>query len=125
MKVSGLIGEELDAWVARALGMERISVREGRAYRAVDHPILLGAFEFHGVLPEYSKDWAQGGSIIDRERMNFATIGTGPVGENGKAPIVAIPEDGRKAMEGPTHLIAAMRAFVASKYGDTVRDEPV
>ncbi|WP_175787447.1 phage protein NinX family protein [Burkholderia anthina] len=67
-----------------------------------------------------SRDWHQGGWLIERERMNFATIGTGPADESGHPPIVAIPDDGRRAMSGPTHLVAAARAVVASVYGTEV-----
>lgn len=145
MKTSELAGSMLDYWVARAEGWELdpyrppkemqlrkpfrdSDVRENRFMGisdGADRLCIAGGGEY---IPERcrfrpSTDWVQGGSIIDRERMNFATTGTGPAGENGKAPIVAIPEGGPKAMEGPTHLIAAMRAYVASRFGDTVPDD--
>lgn len=55
-----------------------------------------------------STDWAQGGPIIDREGIEFRASGT-------QASIV----DGR-TYYGPTHLIAAMRCYVASKLGEEV-----
>lgn len=60
---------------------------------------------------EPSTDWAQGGPIIDQERLEFdfredeqdyACFG------------------GYRTATGPTHLIAAMRCYVASKLGDEV-----
>ena len=65
---------------------------------------------------DYSGDWAQGGPIIDREKISL-------VDANGCWA-------GRKAywdspkpsllLYGPTPLIAAMRCYVASKLGDDV-----
>ncbi len=58
----------------------------------------------------YSTNWAQGGPIIDRERINvepFRDIN----GDQWSA-------DG--AWNSPTALIAAMRCYVASKLGDEV-----
>ena len=55
-----------------------------------------------------STNWAQGGPIIEREGIEFRASGT-------QASIV----DGR-TYYGPTHLIAAMRCYVASKLGDDV-----
>ena len=54
----------------------------------------------------FSKDWAQGGPIIERELIAIhgdwkATLGEG-------------------TYEGPTPLIAAMRCYVASKLGAEV-----
>jgi hypothetical protein len=60
--------------------------------------------------PSYSTDWAQGGPIIERERINlepFSNIN----GEQWSA-------DGE--WDSPTPLIAAMRCYVASKLGDEV-----
>jgi hypothetical protein len=57
-----------------------------------------------------STDWAQGGPIIERERINlepFSNIN----GEQWSA-------DGE--WDSPTPLIAAMRCYVASQLGDEV-----
>ena len=55
-----------------------------------------------------STDWAQGGPIIERERINLEPF-TDINGEQWSA-------DG--AWNSPTPLIAAMRCFVASRLGD-------
>lgn len=55
--------------------------------------------------PEYSTDWAQGGPIIEREKM-----GVFPTHDGWAAGM----------QSGPTLLIAAMRCYVASQFGDEV-----
>jgi hypothetical protein len=61
----------------------------------------------------YSTDWAQGGPIIEREKIELTHDGF-----EWWARIWA-DED----YEGPTPLIAAMRCYVASKLGDEVKLE--
>ena len=58
----------------------------------------------------YSTDWAQGGPIIEREKMTLEWTG-----EDWMAYIRHDEE-----YFGPTPLIAAMRCFVASKLGEEV-----
>jgi hypothetical protein len=57
-----------------------------------------------------SADWAQGGSIIEREKIALFL--------NGNDEWAAT--DGIKNAVGDTPLIAAMRCYVASKLGDEV-----
>jgi hypothetical protein len=59
----------------------------------------------------YSTDWAQGGPIIEREHTEF---------DFDEDTQMFHAYDGVYAGVGPTHLIAAMRCYVASKLGDTV-----
>jgi len=63
-------------------------------------------------VPEFSPstDWAQGGPIIEREKMTLEWTG-----EDWMAYIRHDEE-----YFGPTPLIAAMRCYVASKMGDEV-----
>jgi hypothetical protein len=64
----------------------------------------------------YSTDWAQGGPIIERERIGFKYTGTA-------MEFVAWVNGELSTMHdqyGPTPLIAAMRCYVASKLGDEV-----
>ena len=65
----------------------------------------------HGRVP-YSTDWAHGGPIIERAKIEL--IPKGSYWDAFFAPDDHIP------YEGETLLIAAMRAFVASKLGDEV-----
>ena len=67
---------------------------------------------------QYSTDWAQGGPIIEREKIDLRFDG------EWIALMYGIDYDAPKMPDeypfGPTPLIAAMRCYVASKLGDTV-----
>jgi len=96
MKTSELTGAALDWAVAKCEGL--------RTYVEV----------VEGFKP--STDWAQGGSIIEREKIEWMWL---------PAPDKKNQYGARKpsfsgAMDGPTVLIAAMRCYVASKLGDDV-----
>lgn len=100
MKVSELQGVALDWAVAKALGGQEAagSFLDG----VVPHPDY---FKFYP-----STNWAQGGPIIERERL---------------ALFIEYPDDwgatdGNRRMPGDTPLIAAMRCYVASKLGDDI-----
>lgn len=127
MDVSKLEGAELDAMVAKANG-------EPPAF------VMIGCFvEEHGVRRplgdgtsalRYSTDWAVGGPIIEREQITIIAFDDGsgrgllwtatldtflryideylPLGDSD-------PVDRPCSGTGPTPLIAAMRAYVASK----------
>ena len=63
----------------------------------------------------YSTNWAQGGPIIEREKINVSMSLT--------APWMGFLYDGAEMiwlMDGPTPLIAAMRCYVSSKLGDEI-----
>jgi len=77
--------------------------------RAVAH--ALGAPDDGNGLPYYSTDWAQGGPIIERERIDVLY--------EHDLRWIAVPQKGIESY-GPTPLIAAMRCYVASKLGDEV-----
>lgn len=80
----------------------------------------------------YSTDWAQGGPIIEREKIdtrNTFTEGGYRTSESidAVAACIRLPNGATvyapdKAVfeYGPTPLIAAMRCYVASKLGDTI-----
>jgi hypothetical protein len=114
MKTSELTGAALDWAVARCEGIEIVSVKHGRA-TFID-PADDGAL--NEIPINYSTDWAQGGPIIEYEK-----IGITPTS---RAPSFAwaahgIPDEGVEYYAyGPTPLIAAMRVYVASKLGDEV-----
>ena len=61
-----------------------------------------------------STNWAQGGPIIEREKISTTCYGQWlaalPVDTTGEA----------RGYYGPTPLIAAMRCYVASKLGDDI-----
>lgn len=99
VKVAELEGVKLDWAVNRARGLN------------------CGAL---GVAPDYSKSWARGGPIIEDERIMFhSNYPPGKIYRDGKQPYCALTFGGT-CQAGATHLIAAMRAFVASKFGEEV-----
>lgn len=139
MKVSELSGALLDYWVARSLGWEKGTNSKGlRGWARLMSPIAHNCrvADWDGVwvdplTPAFSTDWSEGGPIIERERLIIGTrqrmADTGRwthlhwVGRaynptnrwNNYAPGFA----------GDTPLVAAMRSFVASKFGEEVPAE--
>ena len=87
MKTNQLTGHALDWAVAKAIG----------EYKPV-------------AVPSYSTDWAQGGPIIERERITVIAMPNGTWATS--TPL--------HSFHHPTPLIAAMRCYVASKLGDEV-----
>jgi hypothetical protein len=99
VKVCELTGALLDYWVARAEGYEWANDVE--PIRAVGAPM-------------YSASWSDGGPLIERERISVSACYSGEwrgiMHVNGK---VILSEAGAP-------LVAAMRCYVASKFGDKV-----
>jgi hypothetical protein len=112
MKVSELTGALLDYWVARIerqTGVEVYIRTDGAVPRCM---MRLGAEKWF--CP--SINWAQGGPIIEREQI-------GTQRRTGEWRASFTPLSGSVLMvAGPTLLIAAMRSYVASKFGDEVPD---
>ena len=81
------------------------------------------ALEVVGCLGSPSTNWAQGGPIIEREKIDLCWS---PSRGSCLATISVLwPNEfpcGRRCIttHGPTPLIAAMRCYVASKLGDEV-----
>lgn len=72
-----------------------------------------------------STDWAQGGPIIERERISVRYSGGQWIAEwwadnSGMTKNPGQRFTHNRYMSGPTPLIAAMRCFVASKCGESV-----
>ena len=69
----------------------------------------------------YSTDWAQGGPIIEREKINLSAYELDDDGLENPG-WQAWPNYGMSDwfLSGNTPLIAAMRCYVASKLGDEV-----
>lgn len=108
VKTSELIGPALDY---------AVSIAEGRTDVRVDEDgELVGQDDF-----DYSTDWAQGGSIIEREEISTTKL-------EATLPDAIAPHpacwsghiDGLYVYYGPTPLVAAMRSYVASKLGNEV-----
>ena len=97
MKVRALTGATLDYWVAKAEGIDP------------SLPHMNGP----------STNWAQGGPIIERERIDIEHCAD----DSCLAIHSGNFDRGDFGFEGPTPLVAAMRAYVASKFGLEVPDE--
>lgn len=131
MSVDELEGAELDFWVARAEGEQ--------AYYEPGHPEYFKWLKqgegSAKETPRYSSDWSKGGPIIQRENLHLGPP-TEPVHRNG-GPKSGWGEagmwtsctwhkgvDGRRSVSWheTSTLIAAMRCYVGSKFGDAVPD---
>lgn len=130
-KVAELEGAQLDYWVARAEGYEYVDAPPDatgeNAGRALLPPGLLASgwtFPPNGavgdMIPKFSADWAIGGPIIDRARITVMS----PKGGRYDWLAEIIREKHFAFQNGHTPLIAAMRAYVASKFGKEVPDAP-
>lgn len=97
VKTSELTRAALDWAVAKAIG---------DIWAAPDGELLGSAVGLN-----YSTDWAQGGPIIEREKIAIDCDG---------AQWVASANDRPVCYAAKTPLIAAMRCYVASKLGDNV-----
>lgn len=101
-RVAELEGAQLD-WA--------VAVAEGIGPKWFDnnppqHTVRINNHSFHPV-----EDWAKGGPIIERELIWLAA----PMGM--RVQWSAAVDEATDSARGPTPLIAAMRAFVASKLG--------
>jgi hypothetical protein len=119
MKTSELTGAALDWAVAKCEGKEAIRV-QGLADGAVR---LFRTVGYDPTPWQPSTDWAQGGPIIEREKLDLFTEKGTP--ESWVASIARYQNGERLTgwrihQYGPTPLIAAMRCYVASKLGDEV-----
>lgn len=127
MRVAELEGALLDYWVARA------EILAGEAFHGLKivrnicwHVQVHCGAEIGesgdvdvGFCP--STDWEDGGPIIEREQI--APYHRDEDGsDNVWHAVCPMPKGYEATEDGPTLLIAAMRAYVASKYGDEVED---
>ena len=106
MKVDDLEGMLLDYWVARAEGFTN----------------TLKAFESSPV--PYSVKWEYGGLIIEREHIDLSwhheTARWGAAIDGWPQPNLSYGH-----ASSPSLLTAAMRSYVASKFGEEVPDSAI
>jgi hypothetical protein len=121
-RVDGLDGALLDAAVAKAgnvvIDPEWIDASTFEDLSKGERRLVLGG---PGTPNLYSTDWQYGGPLIERERISVEPIEAGRWVGRQYDPLST--DDGghdHPTQEGPTPLIAAMRAFVASKFGEEV-----
>ena len=110
LKTSELQGAVLDWAVAKAEGIELSNGCYNRLL--IDGRMSAGQKTLTPYNP--STDWALAGPIIEREIIGFKYTGTAMefvAWVNGELSTV-------NDQHGPTPLIAAMRCYVASKFGD-------
>lgn len=112
MKVEELVGAKLDYWVAKAEGLQIELGQDGKFHGYIFRPDEDGNDDWYIYSP--STDWSQGGPIIEAADISIDTI---QAGKDRKAASIS-----GKFYVGPTCLIAAMRAFVASRFGVEVDD---
>lgn len=116
-KVSELEGARLAAAVAKAEGLEwrfcsgmdvlPVDAEDGESVAAwVD-----------GILPFYELDWPTMGPIIDRQRIDLRWDGQCWEADCWRT---FVHEEGGTRYQGSSPLIAAMRAYAASRFGDEV-----
>lgn len=123
MKISDLTGDWLDYWVAKAEGHE------------VDPPLTPGqpwpqreelGRKYEPNCCRFSTDWQFGGPLIERERICILQYDDVPgyaVAHIGADVAGGAIVDSRAFAEGPTVLVAAMRAFLISKFGEAVPEK--
>ena len=104
MKTSELTGAALDWAVAKCEGINYVK----------DDVRFRGAYA-----RKYSTDWAQGGPIIEREKIDVMWCGDRWCAYTADAECTT-GDDRQLVTEGDTPLIAAMRGYVTSKLGDEV-----
>jgi len=118
MKVQDLSGPRLDYWVARAMG------RDAVLSKYCDRPELPSSatcFRRNGAIFSPSKTWAQGGPIIAR---NLISISYDDQGGREKGMWNAYVHDcDLMCQDFDSALVAGMRAFVASVFGDSVPED--
>ena len=108
MKTSELTGAALDWAVAKCEGLLAFGYKDDMGLLLIT--LSTGETEYF----KPTLDWAQGGPIIEREKLWVEPTDDG---EQWWSTTLS----GRHEGEGTTPLIAAMRCYVASKLGDEVQ----
>lgn len=122
-RVADLTGAELALWVARVEGLEDPTI-EGTVCQYVHHEEPGDDGWWTDYKPH--EDWAIAGPIIEREHLvvwpyrilDQDDRADGVQQDYAAKRIGMLDPEG----SGPSYLIAAMRAFVASKFGETVSE---
>lgn len=129
-KVANLIDAKLDAAVAKAEGKEwGVGSMRGDPYTKLC--FIKAPSQRFDQMPDWfcpSTEWSDGGPIIERERIvvtpdegEWAAGLLGHIDPGGDAsPRWDPPGEVPLWVTGPTPLIAAMRAYVMSKFGEAV-----
>ena len=130
MKASGLSGAQLDYWVAKAEGIAASKEDSGASdfgepavYWQGSGSEIAGSELISANFGSPSTDWAKGGPIIEREQIEVSPLDASTWQAAVRPEYIATERYNYvSCANGPTPLIAAMRAYVASKYGEDVPD---
>jgi hypothetical protein len=129
MKTSELEGAKLDLMVAKALNWKTVDGARidewlqpgGVKCPSVYEPTAEEERDF-----EPSSNWTDAGPIIEREQIAVMrdkyAYDVREVWDAWVGPVSVSDIEGEPHGFGPTPLIAAMRAFVASRFGEEVPD---
>src|SRR5215831_7364741 len=119
-KVHDLEGAELDFWVAKGEGLDKMTEQQQRD-RLYLKIIGDSCYLPSGGAYRPSSDWSQAGPIIERGEVS----GISPAKNERrrwKATACSLSAKSTRAHYGRTALVAIMRAYVAGKFGDEVPD---
>ncbi|MCM2537697.1 DUF2591 domain-containing protein [Burkholderia glumae] len=136
MKVGELSGVALDYWVARAngAGSDVSKLKSGESWCAIETvpnaikpfpACVLGHKVGRGKHPSRNRwfypstVWNDGGPILARERIDLLAA----AGDADSWFAQTVSRDVVISYFGPTILVAAMRVFVAKRFGPEVPDE--
>lgn len=127
MKTAELTSELLDHWVAKSEGWTKHQWSsddfDWRLNPTADDDLGLLVADLNF---KPSTDWAQGGPIIERESIALIccrSYGWLAIHDSDRNEDGAPDNEAHSASNGPTPLIAAMRAYVTNKFGEEVPDE--
>ena len=123
VKVSGLEGAALDYAVAHCQGLpirhDPLEFKSGAnaGYWIWEHPIHDLKLACNRIGKEYSPSllWVLGGPIMERERIALE-----PTYTTEWVAFVNVAGEPRYACSGSTPLLAAMRCYVATKFGGEI-----
>lgn len=113
MKTSDLEGEALNWAVAKAEGVAVQLVRGGRYGQPDSRWVVSGVGWVIDARFNWAADWALTGPLIDKYKMGFGVY------SDAYFAVVGVNELSG-AENGLTHLVAACRAIVFAKLGDTI-----
>lgn len=119
MKTAELTGLALD-WAVTS-----IEVPEALTYGVADWREQRKRVAKHGeYLYRWSASWAQGGPLIEDEKISIEYFIDGGHADGGEWLATRISGPAVAEEYGPTPLVAAMRCFVASQLGDEIEIPP-
>lgn len=121
MRVHELHGARLDLWTAKAAGVPEPQIVDGVCGIAASRD-ARSKFDTRMVDYRPSSNWAHGGPIIESERISVWRYPNLDAWHAGMQ-FDFVRDEGLKVehyYQGPTPLVAAMRCFIASKFGTEV-----